>query len=510
MDAIQIPAVGSTCRIRPARSALATALMLVLAGVASPVHAGEATPWQRLKSDPRVFGAASMTSQERWALAREFGLESFLPAPSGTEIPVSNCNDAGAGSLRDAIAVAADGDTVDARGLTCGTISLTTGAIAVGLDNLLIIGPGPGLLNVKSGAKYGRVFKHTGTGSLMFAGMTISGGTISPAATENGTQGGCIYSSGTVNLGNAFAPDDASQGVVVSQCTAISTAANVPARGGGVFARLGLSLTNSIVTGCNVIAQDQATTAQGGGVALAGAGGPFSMKYSEIRDNSASGMHGIGGGADAAFAATVSVSHSTIAGNDASGRAGGAYLGTNTGEAVVIENSTISGNTSAAGEGGLVVNVLAGATPGTIGIWSSTISANRSDGIGGADGLFAAGPLQLQSTIISGNGDANALDLHLTGVATGADNLIGVTFGTPPPNGLIISSDPRLAPLVNGGGRTRTHAPQANSQAIDSGNNAGGFAADQRGDGYARVLGARADIGACERDGDVIFRNGFD
>ena len=145
-----------------------------------------------------------------------------------------------------------------------------------------------------------------------------------------------------------------------------------------------------------------------------------------------------------------------------------------------------------------------------IGIWSSTISANRSDAINGADGLFAAGPLQLQSTIISGNGDANALDLHVAGGATGADNLIGVTIGTPPPNGLIISNDPRLAPLVNGGGRTRTHAPQANSQAIDSGNNAGGFAADQRGGGYARVLGARADIGAHEHDGDVIFRNGFD
>ena len=49
------------------------------------------------------------------------------------------------------------------------------------------------------------------------------------------------------------------------------------------------------------------------------------------------------------------------------------------------------------------------------------------------------------------------------------------------------------------------------SPAIDAGNNYGGFAFDQRGEGFARVGGGRADIGAYESAaGDRIFADGFD
>ena len=54
-----------------------------------------------------------------------------------------NCNNSGAGSLRDAVAAATDGDTVDATGLAgvCSTITLTTGEIVVKQNNLTIQGP---------------------------------------------------------------------------------------------------------------------------------------------------------------------------------------------------------------------------------------------------------------------------------------------------------------------------------------------------------------------------------
>ena len=48
-------------------------------------------------------------------------------------IVVDNCNDAGAGSLRDAVDNAADGDTIDLTQLACSTISLSTGAILIGI-----------------------------------------------------------------------------------------------------------------------------------------------------------------------------------------------------------------------------------------------------------------------------------------------------------------------------------------------------------------------------------------
>ena len=46
-------------------------------------------------------------------------------------ISVTNCNDSGSGSLRNAIAGASSGDTINLQSVTCPRILLTSGAIAV-------------------------------------------------------------------------------------------------------------------------------------------------------------------------------------------------------------------------------------------------------------------------------------------------------------------------------------------------------------------------------------------
>ncbi|MEO7430902.1 MAG: choice-of-anchor Q domain-containing protein [Dokdonella sp.] len=432
-------------------------------------------------------------------------------ASAATQV-VSNCNDTGSGSLRAAITAAMSGDTVDATGLSCSTISLSTGSLVVTADDLKISGAGRSRLTVTNGAKYGRVIRHEGTGVLNLYGMTISGGVVSPAATEAGTRGGCIYSNGTVNLGNLVSPADQASGVSVADCTAVSTQANVEAQGGGIFARVSVGLANSTVTHSRAVAQDSATKSTGGGIFVGQ--GPFSMKYSEVSDCAASGPTGVAGGIAAIFVNQVTVTHSTIAGNAASARAGGAYLGTTGGDLVSIDNSTISGNTSERGESGVVTNVLSGTTPGAIHIYSSTVTGNQSMSttFGAAAGLSVSGPAILQSTIVSGNTRVNLdSDLRLTGTSTGADNLVGVSVGNAPPSaGLITTTDPKLGPLANRGGPTRTHEPLMGSQAIDHGNNTFGSTTDQRGSGFARTLGATTDIGAVERNPDIIFANGFD
>ena len=71
-----------------------------------------------------------------------------------------------------------------------------------------------------------------------------------------------------------------------------------------------------------------------------------------------------------------------------------------------------------------------------------------------------------------------------------------------------------LLPLADNGGRTMTHALADGSPAIDAGDNPLGLATDQRGDGFVRVFGGAADIGAFEvqpaAPADRIFADGFD
>jgi hypothetical protein len=61
-----------------------------------------------------------------------------------------------------------------------------------------------------------------------------------------------------------------------------------------------------------------------------------------------------------------------------------------------------------------------------------------------------------------------------------------------------LHGSPQLLPLADNGGPTRTHALAAGSPALDAGSNLLQLVTDQRGNGFPRVLGAAADIGAYE------------
>ena len=65
---------------------------------------------------------------------------------------------------------------------------------------------------------------------------------------------------------------------------------------------------------------------------------------------------------------------------------------------------------------------------------------------------------------------------------------------------------PKLGPLQDNVGPTRTMALKAGSPAIDKGG-ATGLARDQR--DVTRIIGGGDDIGAVEFDPDVVFANGF-
>jgi hypothetical protein len=77
---------------------------------------------------------------------------------------VTNLNDAGAGSLRQAIIDTPWGGTVDFQAGLSGTITLTTGERAVN-ESLTIDGPGAGIITV-SGNDQSRVFDLSGRDSV--------------------------------------------------------------------------------------------------------------------------------------------------------------------------------------------------------------------------------------------------------------------------------------------------------------------------------------------------------
>ena len=414
-------------------------------------------------------------------------------------IVVTNCNDSGDGSLRAAVAVAMNGDVIDLTQLPCSTITLTTGAISVTVNSLRLMGPEGHPVTIDGGATEGftdRVLKHSGMGTLRLDYLVITSG-----ANISSLEGGCIYSAGSVNL----------YGTTVSSCSLVPEQAGGK-RGGGICVVHDLGLYESRILG-NLAGVDQV---YGGGAYV---GGSLSATRSTISGNVIEG----GRGAGAFVTGDASIKASTIDDNytsDQRGTAsnsvgGGMFLVGLTGTSTIAD-STISSN-SADQVGGLFSIAQLTLSNSTIAFNQAALLDNgpyRRDA-----GLHVQAPTELSSTIVSNNlagGVAADVSTYgLLGNITGANDLVlAPEAGVDLPAGTIVGQDPLLYPLAGNGGATRTHGLMPGSPAIDTGNDAAGEDYDQRGVGFARVVGAFADIGAFESqgpgDGDTLFRDGFD
>ncbi len=150
---------------------------------------------------------------------------------------------------------------------------------------------------------------------------------------------------------------------------------------------------------------------------------------------------------------------------------------------------------------------------GALTVHNSTIAFNTG-GYGGG-GIFVPGgyPLELQSMSIANNTATMpnfAADIGGNSTSRSpARTTLPMTRPDVP--GDTLSSDPLLQPLADSGGPTLTHALGDGSPAIDMGNNIDDLEFDQRGAGFARVVGAATDIGALEVQAPpIIFQNGFE
>src|SRR5437764_1043208 len=200
-----------------------------------------------------------------------------------TTIIVSNTNDNGLGSLRQALAIANDGDTIDATGIS-GVISLTSGELLVD-TSVTINGAGADVLAV-DGNMGSRVFRIPMSGET----VTISGFTVRNG--HAGTTGGGIDNE-----------NDAT--VTINSCTISGNSAGL---GGGIFNGGTLTITSTTVSGNSASTGGGSyndgsgtlivtNTTFNGNTATPSGGGIFNINISMISDSTFSGNSaGFGGG----------------------------------------------------------------------------------------------------------------------------------------------------------------------------------------------------------------------
>ncbi|MDZ7965362.1 MAG: DUF4347 domain-containing protein [Nostoc sp. DedSLP03] len=452
-----------------------------------------------------------------------YEVQSSITPPVNTDTVVTNTNDSGAGSLRQAILNAnttVGADTITFAGVFADTIpdiiTLTSGKLTIA-DDVTILGTGASSLTV-SGNNSSGVFEISGTGTdASIAGLKITNAsnavgsilvnrnatlslTNSTISNNAGLVGG-IFNRGSLNLINTTVADN--RGLSF---------------GGGIFNTGNLSLTGSTVSG-------NGANNYGGGIFNTGnlslTGSTVSNNYLHTVGNytrTAPGSYLIDSYGGGIFnTGNTTITNSTVSNSSATYGAGIFNQGI-----FNFNNSTVSSNSSYKDGNGIF-------NKGTLTLTNSTITNNNiqsyepfpGDGLvygGEGRSVFndSDGTVIVGNTIIAGNfglqgdvfGTFKDLGNNLIGDRTGSTGFTTSTLLGTSANPI----DPKLSPLQNNGGATLTHALIGDSPAINAGSNAlipTGITTDQRGAGFDRISEGTVDIGALEFNG-LNGANGVD
>jgi hypothetical protein len=320
--------------------------------------------------------------------------------------------------------------------------------------------------------------------------LTLTNSTIDQCSATGGTGG----PSGAGNLSD----DEGGAGGIAGN--------GGDAEGGGLFAGAVFDDMNNIT-----IRIDHSTLSNNtvtGGVGGAGKpGGPASDGSGGVGGSGGDGGQAQGAGLDAEAGATITIVNSTLSTNTATGGQGGAAgqggPGNNAGA------PGFAGTNGTAIGGGFHVGAASlqqGSDPAaSLVLDNVTIVLNVASSGGG--GQNDSGSVTAFNTLIAKNTAAKAPDFMGVFVAGSGNNLLGIGDGAIllGPHNLIGTSlkplDPKIGPLANNGGPTKTHRLLAGSPAINAGddNHKPPGSTDQR--GQARIFGPHIDIGAVEYQG---------
>jgi Right handed beta helix region len=471
---------------------------------------------------------------------------------TGSTFTVTNTDDSGTGSLRQAISDANSNsghDTIVFAQGVAGTIALTRRLeVLHGLD---IQGPGSTVVSI-SGQGTQQAFylyDHNGgvTGNISISGLTITDAgsasavvcwktnlTLDDVAITNSTVKDAALNlipaglnpsltirnstfsgntkTGTDDLnGGAVSVNDGASDVTITNTTFSN---NVAQQGNG--GALGLKNTgDATITGSTFTGNTVQRGNPGGGAIEVENHGNFTMTNSTVSNNTATTQRG-GGiffASSGGIGKSITIANSTFSGNSSATGAGALYFRTNSD--VAINNSTITGNTTGGGGGGIMVSSVASIAVNQSTITANTSTSSNANSAGGGGillspcYLISSDPVVFSGTILSGNtsGVAGRADFglyHNSLTIRSNSSLLGSIDSRTTINGTgnVSSTNPNLGALANNGGLTKTMAPNVGSPAINAGPSPvasfTGNQFDQRGTGFARVVGSSVDIGAFE------------
>ncbi|MEQ1761709.1 MAG: FG-GAP-like repeat-containing protein [Pyrinomonadaceae bacterium] len=393
---------------------------------------------------------------------------------------VTNTNDAGPGSLRQAIAdssgnlqhdiITFDSDLFSSPQ----TISITTGELVVLSDvnpqnavyyNVSIVGPGADLLTLDANNQSRILRKASGGGELEISGITVTRGFA--------TQGGGVYSEGSLVISNAVIANNTAAGAEDGPGQFYA------GRGGGIYSPY-LTLVNTVVrdniaTGIRRTSEnpqfgDSGSAGAGGGVFVSSFVGPPQIVNCTFVRNLAQGFDApqppsdrrAGGGGSAYGGALyasfgVTIVNSTFLDNSAIGGdgissvwpsdGGQAWGGALRASGPVIMNSTFTGNLGQGGDSGLsTVNpansldgeeALGGAVYGDPKLVNVTITDNaviggsgRNGGRGLGGGVYAGdNEFRVANSTITGNRAVGGTGNLVNGIGEGGGFHTGFQTG---------------------------------------------------------------------------------
>lgn len=429
-------------------------------------------------------------------------LATATPAGAAT-FTVTNLNDSGIGSLRQAIIDANSAptdDVIDFAPALSGTIALTTGKMIIS-DELSIVGPGMSDLTI-SGGGVSQIFyvydaAHVGALTVSISGMTITdgydavwgGGAIASWSADLTLSDVAITNSRTVGgmgggLLQAFAASGQNRDshLTLQNCLisgnssayVVGSAADLPGVGGGVA----LYLAGSLDISNTIIENNHADDRTGGGVFVDQATGSVNIVNSRISGNSATN----GGGMRiqrGAATSLVTIDRASVTGNTSTDNSSGAVsldhnAGTNT-----IVMSTIADNVG----GGFH------AMDASTSFAYDTIVGNTGIGL-----LSVNRGTNIDSSLLADNGGGDlgsSADVNWSLVESPGSNIVAGGNN-------ITGTDPALEPLLQYSSTVWVRPFTNTSAAYNAGDAAFSPPPTTDQTGRARVAFGRIDVGAFE------------